>query len=73
MCGYPLFWGLYGPANDWLQRLQVLEQINPLPNQLRLSNLKVPRKEPAGNVKWYLWSGIMTFRLVGLENTNVTS
>ena len=54
-------------------RLQVLGQINPLPNLLRLSNLKVPGKKPAGNVKWYLWSGIMTFRLVGLENTNVAS
>lgn len=62
-----------GQCNGWLQRLQVLGQINPLPNQLRFSNLKVPGKEPAGNVKWYLWSGIMTFRLVGLENTNVAS
>lgn len=54
----------------------MLGLINPLPNQLRLSNLKVPEfqeKEPAGNVKWYLWSEIMTFRLVGLENTNVAS
>lgn len=49
----------------------MLGQINPSPNQLRLSGFKVPGKEPAGNVKWYLWSGIMTFRLVGLENTNV--
>lgn len=61
---------LYGLCNGWLQKLQVLGQINPLPNQLHLSNLKVPGMEPAGNVKWYLWSGIMTF---GLENTNVGS
>lgn len=61
-------------GNDWLQnRLQVLGQINPLPNQLRLNNLKVPGTGPAGNLKWSLWSGIMTFRLVGLENTNVAS
>ena len=70
---FTCFRALNEPGNGWLQNLQVLRQINPLPNQLRLSNLKVPGMEPAGNVKWYLWSGIMTFRLAGLENTNVAS
>lgn len=65
--------GLHRPGDGWLQKLQVLARINPLLNQLCLSNLKVPGMEPAGNVKWYLWSWIMTFRLAGLENTDVAS
>lgn len=64
----PLLWWA---VDGWLRKLQVLVRLIPLPNELRLNNLKVPGMEPAGNMKWYLWSGIMTFRLSGLENTNV--
>lgn len=62
-------------CHQWLalQKNAGARQINPSPNQLRLNNLKVAGMEPAGNVKWCLWSGIMTFRLSGLENTNVGS
>lgn len=60
-------------TNGHLQKNAGARQINPSPNQLRLNDLKVAGMEPAGNVKWCLWSGIMTFRLSGLENTNVGS
>lgn len=66
-----MLWDLEWPGSDWLQR--GAEQINPLPNQLHISSLSVSWKEPAGNAKWYLWPGIMTYRLAGLENTNITS